>query len=155
MLSPLHGGTGGWRRNAAVLMPGGQEKHPMRTIALVLTLWGAGLLIAAMAGCAGPAGGGGGDGGGAASDDGGGPCAGQDEPGGETAVGANLEDRVYLSVDGGEFMIVEDGDAPLAAQRAAGVAASSNLVAFLIPADPSDPSSSRVSVGYATLPPPQ
>ena len=74
---------------------------------------------------------------------------------GETSVGVNFEDRVFVSVDGGEFLIVEDADDPLVAQRAAGVAASNNLVAFLIPANPRDEFDSQVTIGYATLPPPE
>jgi hypothetical protein len=73
---------------------------------------------------------------------------------GETAVGVNPEERLYLSIDGGEFLVVEDSDDPLNSLRASGVAASDNLVGFLIPADP-DGLGSDVSVGYAPLPPPE
>jgi hypothetical protein len=69
---------------------------------------------------------------------------------GETAVGVDESERLYLSIDGGDFLIVEDSQDSLNAQRAAGVAASDNLVAFLIPAGDSF---SSVSIGYATLPP--
>ena len=69
---------------------------------------------------------------------------------GETAVGVDETERLYLSIDGGDFLIVEDSQDSLNAQRAAGVAAGDNLVAFLIPASDSF---SSVSIGYATLPP--
>ncbi len=72
---------------------------------------------------------------------------------GETAVGVNEQERLYLSVDGAGFLPVDDADDSLNVLRAAGVAASDNLVAFLIPADLTTFTSS-VSIGYATLPPP-
>lgn len=73
--------------------------------------------------------------------------------GGETAVGVNSMDRLYLSTDGGSFLIVQDPSDSLNALRAAGVACSDNLVAFLIPTDLTTTTSS-VTVGYAALPPP-
>jgi hypothetical protein len=72
---------------------------------------------------------------------------------GETAVGVNDQERLYLSVDGADFLPVDDDDDLLKVLRAAGVAASDNLVAFLIPANLIMTTSS-VSIGYATLPPP-
>jgi len=69
---------------------------------------------------------------------------------GETAVGVDEGERLYLSIEGNDFLIVEDGEDPLNAQRAAGVAASNNLVAFLIPGAGA---STNVSIGYAALPP--
>ena len=69
---------------------------------------------------------------------------------GETGVGVDENERLYLSIDGDNFLIVEDGQDPLNAQRAAGVATSDNLVAFLIPGAGA---SSNVAIGYATLPP--
>ncbi|HUU84252.1 MAG TPA: C1 family peptidase [Phycisphaerae bacterium] len=74
--------------------------------------------------------------------------------GGETAVGVNLDERLYLSIDGGDFLAIGDPDDPQNALRAAGVAVGNNLVAFLIPADLSSGFGSGVSVGYATLPRP-
>ena len=50
-------------------------------------------------------------------------------------------------------LTVGQADDSLNVLRAAGVAASDNLVAFLIPADLTTTTSS-VSIGYATLPPP-
>jgi hypothetical protein len=72
---------------------------------------------------------------------------------GETAVGVDAKERLYLSRDGKDFLVVEDDDDPLDALRAAGVAASNDLVAFLIPESLTG-FTSNVSVGYATLPPP-
>jgi hypothetical protein len=69
---------------------------------------------------------------------------------GETAVGVDEQERLYISIDGENFQIAADADDSLNALRAAGVAASNNLVAFLIPAGDS---TSAVSIGYATLPP--
>ena len=70
---------------------------------------------------------------------------------GETAVGVDERERLYISIDGAGFLMVEDSDDPLNAQRACGVSASDNLVAFLIPAQTG--ASSSVAIGYATLPP--
>ncbi len=72
---------------------------------------------------------------------------------GETAVGVNEQERLYLSVDGADFLPVDDADDTLNVLRAAGVAASDNLVAFLITTDLTAFTSS-VSIGYAALPPP-
>ena len=69
---------------------------------------------------------------------------------GETAVGVDEQERLYVSVDGGNFQVVADATDALNAQRAAGVAASNNLVAFLLPAAGA---TSAVSVGYAVLDP--
>ncbi|MBN1347752.1 MAG: hypothetical protein JXQ73_34015 [Phycisphaerae bacterium] len=71
---------------------------------------------------------------------------------GETAVGVDEQERLYLSMDGGYFECVLDDDDPDDVLRAAGVACSNNLVAFLIPATLSG-TTSDVSVGYAVLPP--
>ena len=57
-----------------------------------------------------------------------------------------------MSTDGAGFKIVADASDSLNALQAAGVAASNNLVAFLIPVGGG--ATSDVSVGYATLPPP-
>ena len=72
---------------------------------------------------------------------------------GDADAGVAESERLYLSIDGGDFLIVEDGDDPLNALRASEVDASNNLVVFLIPADLSDPAHSDMAVGYATLPP--
>lgn len=72
---------------------------------------------------------------------------------GETAVGVDQRERLYLSIAGDDFKVVTDADQPLTALRASGVSASDNLVAFLIPAD-GGAGASAVSVGYAVLPPP-
>ena len=73
---------------------------------------------------------------------------------GETGVGVDEVERLYLSADGGFFQGVEDTSDALDVRRAAGVAASDNVVAFLIPDDPTNLVSSDVSIGYAPLPPP-
>ena len=72
---------------------------------------------------------------------------------GAAPVEVGEEERLYLSIDGANFMPVEDTDDPLNILRASAVDCSNNLVAFLIPQDLDDPIS-PVSVGYATLPPP-
>lgn len=72
---------------------------------------------------------------------------------GETIVDVNTQERLYLSEDGGDFIPVADSSDPFNVLRAAGVACSNNLVAFLIPVDP-DAVISAVTVGYAELPPP-
>lgn len=69
---------------------------------------------------------------------------------GETAVGVDVDERLFVSVNGGAFQIVADPEDSLNALRACGVACSDNVVAFLIPASPTDTSSS-VLVGYAAL----
>ena len=71
---------------------------------------------------------------------------------GETAVSVDVDERLYVSVDGAAFQMVADSADSLNAMRAAGVAASDNMVAFLIPASLSG-SSSAVTVAYATLSP--
>ena len=72
---------------------------------------------------------------------------------GAAPVGVSLRDRLFMSLDGGNFMIVEDPADPDNALRAAAVCASDNLVAFLIPADLNAAISAN-TIGYATLPPP-
>lgn len=72
---------------------------------------------------------------------------------GDSAVGVGLVERLYVSDSGGAFQIVQDAADSLNALRASSVAASSNLVAFLIPADVTDQIGTSVSIGYATLPP--
>lgn len=69
---------------------------------------------------------------------------------GETAVSVDVDERLYVSVDGAAFQMVADSDDSLNAIRATGVAASDNMVAFLIPASLTG-SSSYVRVAYATL----
>ncbi|HOW74200.1 MAG TPA: hypothetical protein PKY77_26655 [Phycisphaerae bacterium] len=71
---------------------------------------------------------------------------------GETTVSVDVDERLFVSVDGADFQMVADPDDSLNAIRAAGVAASDNMVAFLIPASLSG-SSSYVRVAYATLSP--
>jgi len=70
---------------------------------------------------------------------------------GETAVGVDVDERLYVSVEGGDFQMVADSSDTLNAQRACGVSVSNNVVAFLIPVT-SQSTSSDVMVGYATLP---
>ena len=72
---------------------------------------------------------------------------------GASPVGVSLRDRLFMSTDGGNFMIVADPADPNNALRAAAVGVSNNLVAFLIPADLNAAISSN-TIGYATLPPP-
>ena len=72
---------------------------------------------------------------------------------GETAVGVDENERLFLSMDGGSFLSVVDPADPDGVLRAAGVAVSDNLVAFLITTDLTM-FTSNVAVGYATLPPP-
>ena len=72
---------------------------------------------------------------------------------GAAPVGVSLKDRLYMSTDGGNFLIVADPADPDNALRAAAVGVSDNLVAFLIPADLNAAISSN-TIGYATLPPP-
>jgi len=72
---------------------------------------------------------------------------------GDIVVGVDFSERLFVSIDGGDFLIVEDADDPLNALRAGHVDASDNLVVFVIPADLSDLAYIGMSVGYATLPP--
>lgn len=72
---------------------------------------------------------------------------------GEVAVGVDEMERLSMSTAGGDFQPVADSDDALNVLRAAGVACSDNLVAFLIPESLSG-TTSDVSIGYATLPPP-
>ncbi len=68
---------------------------------------------------------------------------------GETGVGVDTDERLFVSVDGGDFQIVADSSDSLNAMQATGVAASDNMVAFLIPYPGG--ASSDVAVAYATL----
>jgi hypothetical protein len=70
---------------------------------------------------------------------------------GETAVGVDTDERLCVSVDGSAFLMVADATDSLNAMRATGVAASDNMVAFLIPYPGG--ASSDVAVAYATLSP--
>lgn len=68
---------------------------------------------------------------------------------GEPTVGVETGERLYVSADGGAFLAIEDQDDPQGVLRAAGAAASNNLLGFLIP----EADGAGMSVGYALLPP--
>lgn len=72
---------------------------------------------------------------------------------GAPPVDVDARERLYLSIDGANFQPIEDAGDPTGFLSAAGVSASNNVVAFLIPSDINTPGGS-VSVGYAELPPP-
>ena len=73
--------------------------------------------------------------------------------GGDTTVGVSFDERLFVSIDGGDFLIVEDANDPLNALRGAEPDASDNLVVFFIPSDLSDLNYFDMTVGYAVLPP--